>query len=80
MRRSSNSSPACRWSRCSAARAFPGVDHSVRDYLRIETAITSSSSLANITSILPVGLWLMSEGTLDAETFLLFVIVGAGYS
>ncbi|WP_439622020.1 ABC transporter ATP-binding protein [Shinella sp.] len=69
---------------------FSGVDDAVRAYLRIETAIArdhvvflgifNALVLANITIILPAGLWLMSTGTLDVETFLLFVIVGAGYS
>ena len=67
-----------------------GARRSVDDYVGLETKIArghvaflglfNALVLANISIILPVGLWLMSRGTLDVDIFLLFVIVGAGYS
>jgi ATP-binding cassette, subfamily B, bacterial IrtA/YbtP len=67
-----------------------GARSSIEDYGRLEMRIArrhvaflglfNALVLANICIILPVGLWLMSRGTLDGETLLLFVIVGAGYS
>lgn len=73
-----------------AGSRLSSTTSAVHDYVRIETAIArdhvvflgifNALVLANITTILPVGLWLMARGTLNIETFLLFVIVGACYS
>jgi len=73
-----------------SGESLAGAAAAVRDYVRIETEITrayvplggafNALILANITLILPAGLWLMAAGTLDVVTFVFFVILGAGYS
>ncbi|WP_432349588.1 ABC transporter ATP-binding protein (plasmid) [Shinella yambaruensis] len=73
-----------------SGESLAGAAAAVRDYVRIETEITrayvplggafNALVLANITLILPAGLWLMAAGTLDVATFVFFVILGAGYS
>ena len=73
-----------------SGESLAGAAAAVRDYVRIETEIArayvplggafNALVLANITLILPAGLWFMAAGTLDVATFVFFVILGAGYS
>jgi ATP-binding cassette, subfamily B, bacterial IrtA/YbtP len=73
-----------------SGESLAGAAAAVRDYVRIETEIArayvplggafNALVLANITLILPAGLWFMAAGTLDVATFVFFVILGTGYS
>lgn len=73
-----------------SGESLAGARAAVEDYVRIETEIArayvplggafNALVLANITLILPAGLWFMAAGTLDVETFVFFVVLGAGYS
>ncbi|WP_395396595.1 ABC transporter ATP-binding protein [Novosphingobium sp. BL-8A] len=70
--------------------SFAETSDAVRDYAAIETRWSQEYLplggafymlvLANIVVILPVGLILMRQGTLDLPTLLLFVVLGANYS
>lgn len=71
-------------------QSFAGAADAVRDYTRIETEMGRAFVpfggafhalvMANITIILPVGLWLLTTGEIDVSTLLFFIILGANYS
>ena len=71
-------------------QSFAGTANAVRDYTRIETEMGRAFVpfggafhallMANITVILPVGVWLLASGAIDVPTLIFFVILGANYS
>lgn len=73
-----------------AGRALREADDSIQDYRRLETdwarrflplgTAFNVLVVANITLIVPVGYWLTARGELAPADFLLFLIMGLGYS
>lgn len=74
----------------SSSESVSGASRAVRDYVDIELDIArsyvplggafSALVLANVTIILPVGLFLLQAGEIDTATLAFFVILGSGYS
>jgi ATP-binding cassette subfamily B protein len=71
-------------------QSFAGTADAVRNYTRIETdmgrafvpfgGVFHALLMANITVILPAGLWLLTAGAIDVATLIFFIILGANYS